>query len=221
MAVAVEEHVGVAAVVEGADAEWAETTRIAGCHQLRRRHDRQRVRTLELRHRALDGNLDRWRFETLVGDDIRDHLGVDRGVEDRPRGLEFVPQLVGIHEVAVVRERHGALEMVDDERLRIRALAAARGAVADVAERKLASAERVKLLGGEHVTHQARVTVVRKHPVVVHNDAAGLLAAMLQRVQPVIAVARNISGVRADDAEDTAFLMDSLELGSHAPTAPQ
>ena len=108
-------------------------------------------------------------------------------------------QLVGIHEIAVVRETD-AVGRIDVERLRFRDGRAARRRVPNVAQADVA-AELQHVALQEHVADQAVALANPQAPAVVRHDAGGILTTVLQHRQRV--VERLIDGLMTDDSDQS------------------
>ena len=104
-----------------------------------------------------------------------------------------------------MRQRHSAFYVVHHDGLCVRSVVAARGAVTHVPHGDVSFAESCKIFGREHVVHQPDVFIRRKNAVVVDDDAAGFLPAMLKREQAVIGGARHVAGGGGINAEYAAF----------------
>ncbi len=128
-------------------------------------------------------------------------------MEDRPLQLELIAKLIGIAEIAVVREGELALLMVDLDRLTVCAVVASRRAVADVTDRHGRLGKACKPFWCEDLTDQSEVLVRTKDAVIVDHDAAALLPSVLEGVEPVIGKACYIDRLRRKHTEYTAFLM--------------
>ena len=100
------------AVLQSAHAEGTEAVNVARGDELRRRREDEGIRALNAVHRRGDGRLDGAPLQSLLHDDVGDDLAVGRGLEDGAFALKFLPQLTRVRQVAVVRERHAALEVV-------------------------------------------------------------------------------------------------------------
>lgn len=196
------------AVSQPSDAERPETVGIPDGDQLLGRHDDQRVRAFDPVHGGRDRLLDGGDPQTLVGDGIGNDLGVAGGVEYRTVELQRLPQLGGVCQVAVVGERHAALDMIDDQGLGVFAALPAGCGVADVPHRQLASAELLQALWREDLTDKAEVPISRYDAVVVDGNAAALLSPVLEREQGAVSQSGNIRPAAAVNAENAAFLMN-------------
>ena len=137
-------------------------------------------------------------------------LGVRGGLEDRAVFLELFAQAAGVHEVAVVRDGHGAALVVDNEGLDVAQVAAAEGGVAHVANAKAALHAR-ELVRLEDIRHEADPAVRGEHFLVVGADDAGaFLAAMLQRVEAEV---DELGGLDvAKDAEHATLVLHMVVI---------
>jgi len=120
------------AVRRSAVAQRAEAPLVPNGDELGRGHDHQRIRALYPVHGPVDGGFDGGRGDALLGDDVGDDLGVAGGVEDGALHFQLLPQLHGVHKIAVVGQSHAALDVVHHYRLAILSAGAAGGAVAHV-----------------------------------------------------------------------------------------
>ena len=100
-------------------------------------------------------------------------------------GINGADKLIGIGEIAVVRERD-AVGRVHIKRLRLGRAGRARGRVAHMADAIIAD-EALHLALAENIAHEAVVLVQKKTTVPVAGcDPGGILPAMLQNRQRVI-----------------------------------
>ena len=81
-----------------------------------------------------------------------------------------------------MRQRHTPLLVVHFNGLAVVPVVFAGGAVTRVRHRHGARRERSDAGRREHVSHQPQILLRKKESVVVHNDPAALLAAVLQSV---------------------------------------
>src|ERR1039457_1091704 len=132
-----------------------------------------------------------------MDDDFRIH----RRAEDRPVRLELLPDFRGVREVPVVREGNVSALEVDQRRLRVLERGRTGGRVPRVADRGSAG-ESLERLGAELLTHEAHRAQSVRLSITHHDDPRGLLAAMLQRVQPQVCESRR--GRMRADAEEAA-----------------
>ena len=124
-----------------------------------------------------------------------------------PCSSQLLAQLLGVDEVAVVRDRQAAAAVLDDERLRVLQQRLARGRVAVVADRRRAFELADDVLV-EDVGHQPQAAVRNEEVVLRRDDAGGFLAAMLQREQTEIG---EVGGLRMpEDADDAALLVKAI-----------
>ena len=185
--------------------ERPKTVLIAHRDQLGRRQDHQRIRTPDARHRLIDCLLDRRRVQSFLGDDIGNDLRIAGRGKDRALQFQFAPELFAVDDIAVMRQGHSALDMVDHDRLRVAAVIASGRAVTHMSDRHIALAEAFQDLRRKHVVDQSGVFIRLKQSVIIDNDAARFLPAVLQRKQSVISGARHIGSFRGKYAEHTAF----------------
>ena len=108
--------------------------RIACRNQLARRHNNQRVGTLDAVHGVHNGFFNRAALEAFLNNGVYQHLGVVRGTENAAVQFDLAAQLACVYEVAVVRNREIALYMGDGDRLRILAAGIAGGGVAHMTD---------------------------------------------------------------------------------------
>ena len=126
--------------------------------------------------------------------------------------FKLLAQLEGVDEVAVMRESHASLYMVDDDRLRVRSSSASGRAVANVTDRHRAHAELRHRLRGKNVVHKPDILIRSEYAVVVHDNAAAFLPAVLEREESVICGGCDIGYLRTDHAENAAFFSDFCHL---------
>ena len=188
-------------------AQRAEALRVAHGEELRARHQTQRVGAFQVTHCLTDRLFDGGGLKPRLRDEVGDDLRVDRRVEDRAPKLELVAQDIGVAEVAVVRERQLALLVVDGERLAVAAARRARRAVAHMADGHRADGEAREDFARKDVVDESEILVRGKDAVVVHGDAAALLAAMLQCVESVIRHRGDVRRLGGKCAEYAAFFM--------------
>ena len=105
-----------------------------------------------------------------------------------------------------MRQRHAALDVVDHNGLGVQAVAVAGGAVAHMAHGHVARAQAVQHILGEHIVHQADVLIRIEQAVVVHHNAAALLAAVLQGEQAVVHGFGDVLRIGGEHPEHAAFL---------------
>ena len=185
--------------------------RVAQRYQLHRRHDDQRIGTIQPVHRRAHRLLDRRVGQALARHLVGDYLGVARRMEDRALQLELTAELRRVRQVAVVRHRHCALDVSDLYRLTVRPRAAAGRAVPDMPDSYRALAERRQCLMIEHLVDKPDILMRREHAVLVDDDAAALLPAVLEGVETVIDGRRYILIASGVNAEYAAFLVDCVE----------
>ena len=71
-----------------------------------------------------------------------------------------------------------------------------------------ALAERLELLGREDLAHKASVAQRAKQAVVVDDDTRALLSAVLEGVERVVGIGRDVRFLRRKDAEHAAFFVN-------------
>ena len=121
--------------------------------------------------------------------------------------FQLFAQIHRVGKRAVVRQRQRALDVVDHHGLRVQPRIHAHRAIAHMADRHAAHADLIEPVAVENIVHQAQFLVAMDHAAVVHRDAAAFLAAMLQRVQRVIAIGSDIAPFAAVNAKYAAFLV--------------
>ena len=197
------EHPAVADLPEH---QRADAERVADADQLGAGHGDDREGALDAAQRVLepfgDGLLDR------AGHQVDDALGVGARLEDRAVLDQLLAQAEGVGQVAVVGDGAAAHGELGEQRLDVADLGVALGAggrVADVADGERAGQRLHQRGGGEAVADVAEAAG-RGEALggAVGDDAGGLLAAMLQRVQAEGDEARGV--LHADHAEDAALL---------------
>ena len=189
------------------EAQRPEAVRITRTDQLLRAHQHKGIRAVERVHRAAQRVLNGRRAQSFARDDIRDCFRVARRVKDRAGQLQCRAQSSGVGKIAVVRERHPALLVVDLDRLTVCAVRAARRAVARVRNCHRRFRKRSERLFRKHFGHQSDVLMRYKHTIVVYDNAAAFLPAMLQGIQTVVAQMRTVCRAVGKHAEYAAFLM--------------
>ena len=113
---------------------------------------------------------------------VKDDLGVSRGLEDRSLRLELDAELLGVHQVPVVGDRDLTARILEHERLGVAELGASRGGVAGVSDRARPR-QALQGRGAEDVGHVAHPALDVEALAVPRHDARALLAAVLQRIE--------------------------------------
>ncbi len=187
---------------------------VAGGNQLLLRQGHQRIGTDNALHRA-DQPLDEL---TLVaaGHQIQDHLRIGGRLEPSALRPQFLLDLPGIGQVAVVGQRETAgFVQIGPQRLDVADHGPPRRGIAGVADggapgqpRDRTVAVTVRRALAEHVADQPQRAMHIEMATVEGNDAAGFLSAMLQGMQ---AEGRQSGGAfGTPDAKDGAFLMEMV-----------
>ena len=76
-----------------------------------------------------------------------------------------------------------------------------------MADRHSSARQSGKRFMGKHLAHETEILVGTKQPVVIDNNAAAFLPAVLQRVQSVVGKRRNVCFFRCKNAEHAALFM--------------
>ncbi len=136
---------------------------------------------------------------------MKDDLAIDGGLEDGAFGFEFLSELGGIDQVAVVADRNLAAACIDDKGLRVFDRARSGRRISHVADRPSAG-QALEGLRSKDLGNETHSLVNRKRTLRTFggNNARAFLATMLQRKKAIVHDAR---GVRmAENGEDTAFV---------------
>jgi hypothetical protein len=140
---------------------------------------------------------------------VDDDLGVERRLEQAAARDQLAAQLVGVGQVAVVGDRQPAAGDVDEQRLDVAQDRLAGGGVTIMTDRGVAPELADDGPGAEIVADQAEPAMGVEVSAVVADDAARLLAAVLQGMEPERRVRSRL--IVADDAEDAAFLVEAVK----------
>ncbi len=194
-------------VAEHAERERPQAHRVAERDDAPLGHDDRAVGALDaaddVHQRVLDG------LRLVRGDERGDDLGIRGRAEGDALVAQLLMQLDDVDEVAVVRERDLALVGAVD-RLRVLPRVRARGAVADVADRRVAL-QRAQLLLVEDLVDQALVAHGHDVAVLRRRDAGRLLAAVLERVEREVGEPGDLA-TRRDYAEDAALIARAIAV---------
>ena len=152
------------------------------------------------------------RLAREMPDGLGRHLGIGAGAQVLPLVDELGPQMVRVHQRAVVGQRDKRVVDGGDVRLgRFPAgFSAARG-VAHMSDGHHTLAEPRQRRLVEDLGHEPQVLRFDDRGAVAHSDAGALLTAVLQGLQPVARQARHILPRRAH-AEDAALLFQPIRL---------
>ena len=139
----------------------------------------------------------------LVREHVQKHLGVGVRVQMAMVVLlDEAFQLVGVHEIAVVREAD-PIRRVHVERLRLGQARAAGRRVAHVPQAHVAGElQHVPFL--EHVADQAVALANAQPPAVVGHDACRILSAVLEDGERI--VERLVHGFMANDSDESTHV---------------
>src|SRR5580765_3372341 len=225
------------AAVEATEDEGTDPLRVARGIQGVLVHEDETERALEEGQHLLGAGLQR-----AVGV-VREQRGDERGVgrvaaaqlaevgrAGRRALLDEVAQLGTVDQVAVVRERDGAVVVAAEGGLGVLPRRAAGRRVAAVADREVAL-ERGQRALVEDLRDQAHVLVDQQPLAVGRRDAGALLPTVLQGVEAVVGELCDVLA-GSPDAEDTTCVLRALLAGeqvmgeesiaaSHAPILPQ
>ncbi len=197
------EHVGG---VEPADDERADADGIARADQHVVGQAHERIGALDLAQR-LDEALDDAAL-LRAGEKMQDDLGVGGRLTDGARGDQLLAHGQGVGEVAVVGDGEAAGVDVGKERLHVAQHGVASRRVAVVADGEVALQALDDAGAREVVADEPHAPLVMELRAVVADDAAGLLSAMLERVQPE---RRDGGGFGVPkNTKDPAFLAESI-----------
>ena len=197
------------AAVERAEHQRADAERIARADQLLVGHADEGIGAFELAQ-ALDEAVDE---AVALGarDQMQDHLGVGGRLHHRAFAHELAAQRQAVGQVAVVADGEAAGFELGEQRLHVAQDGFAGGRIADMADRGGAGQAVDHLAAGEVVADEAHAALGVEALAVEGDDAGGLLAAVLERVQ---AERRDGGGVgMAEDAEHAAFLAQPVGVG--------
>ena len=198
-----------------ADTQRPEALRVAGGQQLFGAHHHDGVGAAQALHGVGQRLLGGGGLEALAGEDVGDDLAVVVGVEDGAAHLQLLAQLARVAQLAVEADGDVAAHVADDHGLGGGAVSVVAGAVAHMAHRDVAVAQRVQHLAREHLGHQAVVLVGFDDAVVAHRDAAAHLAAVLQRVERKVGAAGHVLVVRVGVNAEYAALVVQLHVVHH------
>ena len=143
-----------------------------------------------------------------------DDFAVHGRLEDEAAAFEFVAELGGVGQVAVVGDGNLAARAIHRERLGVAQVRRAGGGIARVADGHVADEVVQDFRAVEHLRHQAHAVVLEKLPVVAGDDAGAFLAAMLERVKAVVG---QFGGIRMAENAEHAAIMFGIILLLHRP----
>src|SRR5581483_10883793 len=137
---------------------------------------------------------------------MQNDFAVRRGLENRAFTLEFVPQNVGVDQIAIVRNRDLSTHAVDHHGLRIFDRARPGRGVTRVPDCTI-SLQLLQLALSKNLRDQPHVFVEdeRCPGAVTGDDSGALLAAVLQREKPV--VSQNGGVLVAEYAKKSALVL--------------
>jgi hypothetical protein len=135
---------------------------------------------------------------------VVEYLGVGGGLENGAMTDQVLAQQARVGQVAVMGDRHAAELELREQRLDIAKHQLAGGRIAGMSDRGGSAQPPDNVAVREDVADQAQPAMGVELSPVEGDDAGGLLAAMLQRMQPQRHMGRGID--MAVDTEDRAFL---------------
>ena len=181
------------------------------------REDENRVRAADLEERFGEGRREvgRLRPRHEVEDDFR----VRRRGEKRAGGLELRANLTGVDEVSVVRERERPATGREHDRLGVGEMRPPGRRIPHVPDRRASGETREPRLV-EDVGDVSHLALDDEPAVGEGRDARGLLAAVLERVQPEIGDVRRVLAI--GDSEDAALVAKAVPgLHSSRKSSPR
>ena len=193
-------------------AQRLKAMRIANRDQFRRGHQDQRIRAFQNAHGLFDSRLDGRGHEALSCNDVRDYLSITCRMKDAALLLQLASQRGRIDQVSVVRDRQLPFDVLHQHGLCVFLRTIAARGVTHMADGHIARSQMRKTLSGEDLAHQTEILITGDHTPLVHRDARGFLAAMLQGHQAVIHDLRYLPVLGLIDAEHTAFF---VHISSH------
>ena len=136
----------------------------------------------------------------MPGHEVDDDFRVHGGLEDRALGFQAAADLPGVGQGAVVGDGDGLAAVLHHEGLGVDDVGGAGGGVAHVADGQMPR-QRLQPRLVEDLGHQPHAPVLTDALAVAGDDAAGLLAPVLQGVEPEEGQPRRLRmAVNAEDA---------------------
>jgi hypothetical protein len=139
--------------------------------------------------------------------EVQHHFAVRGGAEDGSAPFQLAANRRGVHDVAVVRDRHGAAVGVHADRVRVPELGLPGRGIADVTDR-VTPRKSVDDVLVEDLGNEAHRTVRKVLPAVRAADPGALLTPMLECVEAQVRDLRRL-GVTVY-ADDPAFVLGAL-----------
>ena len=203
------------AALKLAEHQRANAERIAGADKLLVGQRDQRVGALDL-GQGLDESVDDLGPARARGEQEHDFRIAGR-LADRAAADELAAQRKSVGQVAVMGDREAAGLELGEQRLDIAQYGVAGRRVAHVADRR-PPGQAVDGRAAREVIADQPLPALRVEPDAVESDdAGGLLAAMLQRVQPERDDRRGVGVI--EDAEDATFLAQPVAVRIEAAFA--
>ena len=122
--------------------------------------------------------------------------------------LEGAAQDGGIGQIAVVRESHPSLIMIDEQRLGVEADVRAGRCITHVPDGDAARSQQFQTAPVKNVIHEPGTAVRLKDPVPADHDPGAFLSAVLQGIEPVVHQRRQLPAFAGTDPEKAAFFAD-------------
>ena len=202
-------------------AKRAEAHGITKSDEFGGRHQHTGISSLQARHGAGNRLLGGGGVQAFGNDGINDGFRIRGSMEDGAVQLMIPAQGVGVHQIAVVTERHVSLHMTDHHGLNVVDVLAAGGGVAHMAHCNVGVPQSGEILFGENIRHQTIAAVLAKQAVIRNGDAAALLSAMLQGIESKVGFPGNGRGFSGIDAKHAALLMNAVKHAFYQPSIPK
>ena len=163
------------------DAQRPETAGIPGGKQFCRRHHNQGIGSVNPIHDTFQCLLDRAAFQTLLCEQIRDHLCVTCRVKNTALLFQFFSQQCGIDQIAVVTDSHVSFPVADHDRLSITAPGISAGGIADMPDCDVPFSQSVQFIFCKYFAHKPHILVMAEHAPVAQCNTRRFLSTVLQR----------------------------------------
>jgi len=142
--------------------------------------DQERIRALHPGERVRDLLFDR--VPPRAGDEVNDHLGVDRRLEERTLRNHLRPERARVRQITIVDQRQVALVIPHHDRLGVRQAGPAGRRITNVTERDPTRQPPQRLVV-ERLGHQPGRLVDPRHAILDGADPGGFLTPVLQRIK--------------------------------------
>ena len=131
-------------------------------------------------------------------------------MKNRAAHFQSAAQLEGIAQIAVMGQGQLALHMVHHNGLAVCPVGGTGGSVTHMAHGHGPARELLHHITGEHIPHLPQIPVGGENAVLIDDDAAALLAPVLQSIQPIVGQIRQVLRLWRPGTEDAALLMNLL-----------